>query len=75
MQLRLCLKALGREFPNYDYCTRVPAGGPGPAFVSIPGPINEPFEVRETDRTDSISELDISLNQTSFDGCLLDNPF
>lgn len=23
----------------------VPPGGPGPAFITIPGPLNEPFEI------------------------------
>ena len=46
VQLHVCLKAVTRKIPDYDFCATVPPSGPGPAFITIPGPLNDPFEVR-----------------------------
>lgn len=45
VHVHVCLKATARALPNYDFCAMVPPGGPGPAFITIPGPLNEPFEI------------------------------
>jgi hypothetical protein len=50
VRLQVCLKAMAHQLPNYDYCAVVPPAGPGPAFVTIPGPLTEPFEVASTNQ-------------------------
>ncbi|KAI6222992.1 MAM domain-containing protein [Aphelenchoides fujianensis] len=46
VRIVVCTKAVASLFPNYDYCGHpIEDGDPGPAYVSIPDPSGQPFQI------------------------------
>uniref|UniRef100_A0A914WLV7 MAM domain-containing protein n=1 Tax=Plectus sambesii TaxID=2011161 RepID=A0A914WLV7_9BILA len=46
VRISVCAKRSFKAYGEFDYCSpTIENGDPGPAFINIPGPIQDPFEI------------------------------